>query len=214
MIEEVRRQLWATLPVKDSLLGLEVGGYQVMQPWERHLMRELATIAANRHGSVLEVGFGMGISAGFIMEQGCTHYTVIEPHPEIASRARQWASAQKVPAVVIEDTWQNAVPELRKYDGILFDTYPIDEEERELEQYQFVRPFLELAPQFLAPQGLFTYYSDETRDFRPAHLRLVLQHFNKIELNVVEGLDPPPECDYWHSDHMVVPCISDPRVTK
>jgi guanidinoacetate N-methyltransferase len=190
------------MPVVETVEEMTVGGWQVMQAWERPLMAALADIVCEGRGDVLEVGFGMGISATEIMNRGCATYTVIEAHPVIAEKARIWASAQPVRVEVIEGFWEDVVPALgRRFDAILFDTYPMSESERHKNHY----PFIEVASALLKPGGLLTYYSDETTDFRPDHLQLLLTHFDEVTLKKITGLEPYPDCEYWREDHMVVP---------
>jgi guanidinoacetate N-methyltransferase len=199
---------WRSKPVGlDPNGGLLIGSEQVMQYWERPLMRQLAAFATRRGGRVLEVGFGLGISASYVMEAGCEEYCVVEAHPVIAERARQWGKAQPVPVRVIEDFWQNAVGTIGRFDGVLFDTFPMNAEERSRNHF----PFLGQAPRLLNEGAYLTYYSDETRDFRPEHLRLILENYSCVELAVVDGLKVPAECRYWSSDHMGLPCLSQPR---
>jgi len=192
--------------------GLFVDSYQVMQRWEWPLMRALAAAACRTPGRVLEIGYGLGMSAEFITGFGCSEYVAIEAHPEVAKRAREWGTKQAMPVTIVEGFWQDVIGEgLGKFDGILFDTYPVNDGELAMEQYQFVESFMKRVPDLLSPNGYFTYYSDETRNIRPDHVRLMLQHFNRIELTIAEGLAPPSTCDYWADDHMVVPCLSSPR---
>lgn len=202
---------WKAGDVKYSEKGLYVGSHQVMQYWEDALMKELARGAASRGGSVLEVGFGLGISAGHVLAFGCDEYTVVEAHPEVAKRAREWGGRQSTKVNVIEGLWQDVVDGLNTYDGILFDTYPTNATEYSMPQHEFVRPFMDIVPGLLRPGGHFTYYSDETRDFRADHIKLILSRFNTARLTVVDGLQPPTDCDYWKSDHMVVPLLSSPK---
>ena len=89
-------------------------------------MRRLAEYATRNRGRVLEIGFGLGISASEIMSLGCDEYVVIEAHPEVAERARQWGRAQATPVSVVEDFWQNSLDRVGRFDGILFDTYPVN----------------------------------------------------------------------------------------
>jgi guanidinoacetate N-methyltransferase len=190
--------------------GLNIGKHQVMQYWERPIMRQLALFATRRKGRVLEIGFGLGISANYIMDFGCDEYCVIEAHPAIAEKARTWGKQQSVPVTVIEDFWQNAICCLGRFDGILFDTFPLRTEERSKNHF----PFLPIAKTVLSKSGCLAYYSDETRSFRPDHLKIILDNFNNVEFCVIESLEVPRTCEYWSADHMVIPCVSSPRINK
>ena len=193
---------WVQLPAVYTDLELTIGNWQVMQAWERPLMQILANAVASSHGDVLEVGFGMGLSAQAIIDSGCRSYTVIEAHPVVAEAARAWARRQAVPARVIEGFWQDVVPSLGPdFDGILFDTYPLTAAERHCNHY----PFIPIAPRLLRGDGVLTYYSDETLDFRSEHLALLLNNFADIRLLRVDGLQPFDGCEYWTTSHMVVP---------
>lgn len=192
---------WHTKELTYTPDGLEIGGMQVMQYWERPLMNRLAELVTAGDGDVLEVGFGLGISAGAIMDCGCRSYTVIEAHPQVADTARRWGASYDTPVNVIEGYWQDVIGSLDTYDGILFDTYPLSEDERSRNHY----PFIPIASSLLKPGGRFTYYSDETVDFRADHLSLLLRHFSRVELIKVDGLSMPSDCDYWQNDHMVIP---------
>ena len=198
---------WKNRPVSFTAVGLDVGTEQVMQYWERPLMRQLALYATRRGGRVLEIGFGLGISADYIMEFGCDSYCVVEAHPAIAERARDWGRRQAVPVTVVEDFWQNVMDTLGTFDGVLFDTYPVDSDAAA----NSYRSFLPVAHKVLCADGALTYYSEETRAFSAAHLALILEHFNHIEFTVVEDLQVPGDCRYWKHDHMVAPCLSRPR---
>jgi len=125
------RNQWRDVAVERTESNLLMGDWQVMQDWERPLMAHMATAATSPHGDLLEVGFGMGISASMLVAGGCRSYTVIEAHPGIADHARSWAAEQSVSCHVIEGFWQDVVPSLEtRYDSILFDTYPMTEKER------------------------------------------------------------------------------------
>ena len=181
---------------------LLIGGWQVMQAWERPLMQTMAQEVAASRGDVLEIGYGMGMSARMIAEHGCSSYTVIEAHPTVAENARRWADTQAMPCEVLEGAWQALVPELTdRYDGILFDTYPLTVHERGKNHF----PFIPLAPSLLRTGGVLVHYSDETTEFRTEHLALLLAEFDEVKLIKVSGLEPGANCEYWGQQHMVVP---------
>ena len=202
------RDEWRSYPVQLTADELLIGGHQVMQTWERPLMRALAERVTSGGGRILEVGFGMGISAHEIIDCGCEFYEVIEPHPEIARNARQWAAEQPVPVTVHEGFWQDVVGSLEPvYDGILFDTFPLSEAEAGSNHFEFIP----VAGRLLRPSGLFGLYSDESLNFRTEHLRLLLESFDEVTFVRVDGLEPPPDCEYWRSGTMVLPFASRPR---
>lgn len=193
---------WQDMPVELTESELRIGGWQVMQAWEEPLMEVLAREVTSQGGDILEVGFGMGISASKIVAHGCSSYTVIEMHPVVAEAARKWASAQDVPCTVIEGAWQDVVPSLEtQYAGILFDTYPLSAEERGRNHF----PFIPFAPSLLQQNGLFVCYSDDTVDFRSEHLKLLLDHFDEVKLIKVSELEPVEGCEYWADNHMIIP---------
>jgi protein-L-isoaspartate O-methyltransferase len=100
------------------------GQYQVMMEWERPYMQ--ACINALRPtGDVLEVGFGCGYSATYIQTHRPRSHTIIEYHPVVAERARAWA-LDCPGVIIIEDTWQHALPSLGNFDCIFFDDYPLE----------------------------------------------------------------------------------------
>jgi spermidine synthase len=200
---------WRATTLTYDADGLSADSLQVMQYWEQPLMERLAQYATRNRGRVLEIGFGLGISAQEIIKCGCDEYVVVEAHPEIAKQARAWGHRQSVPVTVVEDFWQNVLQDLGRFDGILFDTYLINDDPRSNNYYRF----LPVAHHLLAPIGGITYYTEDTREFRAEHMALLLRHFDLIELSVVDKLAPPLTCRYWKHDHMVVPYVRSPRKT-
>jgi predicted methyltransferase len=194
---------WANLPVELTDDQLVIGGWQVMQAWETPLMDVMAKEVTAKEGHILEVGFGMGISANHIINYGCDSYTVIEAHPAVAEMARAWAKQQTVLCTVIEGPWQDIVPTISPmaFDGILFDTYPFTESERGQNHFAFIPQ----VPSLLCAEGIFVCYSDETTAFRSEHLRLLLDAFDEVRLIKVSDLQPGDDCEYWSESHMVVP---------
>lgn len=107
---------------------LKDGKFQVMMQWEKPYM-EACIDALSPFGDVLEIGFGLGYSAERIQSYLPKSHTIIEFHPQVAERARQWA--KKHPHVtIIEDTWQNALSTLGVFDCIFFDDYPLESEQQ------------------------------------------------------------------------------------
>ncbi|MGV1046949.1 MAG: class I SAM-dependent methyltransferase [Solirubrobacterales bacterium] len=193
---------WADMPASFSTDELEIGGWQVMQRWELPLMKVLAEAVTAVEGDVLEIGFGMGICANEIARKGCRTYAVIEAHPVVAEAAREWGAKQSFPVSVHEGLWQDVVPTLtEKYDGIVFDTFPLAPEERGRNHFAFIP----IATELLNPSGVLTLYSDETAEFRGEHLSLLLNAFPEVRLVKVEGLRPPEDCEYWKHTSMVIP---------
>ena len=200
-----------------------IGDQEVMAAWERPYMKVLAAIAcrlpytqlpANRRaGKVLEVGFGMGISADYIQKHKPQEHVIIEAHPEVYAKAVEWAREQRQKAAarwekppnihVIHGFWEDVVPKLRSnyFTGILFDTYPLSFKEVHRNHY----PFIPHAHRILATDGVFTYYSDEIDTLSRRHQK-ALQEAGFIWIGGEPvRVKPPKECKYWKHQMVVAP---------
>ena len=98
------------------------GNFEVMMDWEDLLMSASAAYVCQNGGDILEIGFGMGISAGYIQSHSINSHTIIENHPEIIFRAQAWASG-KSNVTVITGSWYEVKDNLSTYDGLFYDTF-------------------------------------------------------------------------------------------
>lgn len=94
----------------------------VMHEWERPLMAADAKQLCKNGGSILNIGYGMGIIDGYIKSYNPIKHTIIEIHPKIAENAKAAGYEQ----VLIGD-WIKVVEDLdEKFDAIYFDTFCFD----------------------------------------------------------------------------------------
>jgi guanidinoacetate N-methyltransferase len=204
-IAALKGKTWKELNAEFSDNHLIIGGMVVMSRWEENYMRELAEIATSNGGDILEVGFGMGISASFVEKHDITSHTIIEAHPKVFEKAREWEETlpHKKRIKLLEGLWQDLVGDLpaNNYDGILFDTYPVTKEEIHRNHF----PFFKHAYRLLKPGGVFTYYSDEKEGLSDEHLTLLREAgFTKIKKHLCE-FNPPEDCEYWDHKYIIVP---------
>ena len=186
---------------------LLIEGQQVMQDWEHPLMRKLAENACESKGDILEVGFGMGISASYVQDCGVRSHTIIEINKGVAERFEKWRAERPGSDIRLAfGVWQDVIDGLGQFDGILYDTYPTNEEE-------FVKTlgpkvvtlaanFFPAAAAHLRPGGVFSYYTNEIDSLSRAHQRLLLEHFSSFKVELVRDLQPPADCTYWWADRM------------
>lgn len=96
------------------------------------------------------------------MENGVTHYYIIEAHPEVYKKLvkfkEYWDTVKGAPKVVpIFGQWKDAINVLRqdevRLDGILYDVYPNNPSEQHLHQFLFALK----AWKFLKEGGRFVY---------------------------------------------------------
>jgi protein arginine N-methyltransferase 2 len=95
---------------------------EVMMSWEDTLMSASAAYVCQGGGDILEVGFGMGISAGYMHSHSISSHTIIENHPEIIPKAQAWASGRSN-VTIITSSWYDVKDSLSTYDGVFYDTY-------------------------------------------------------------------------------------------
>ena len=159
--------------------------YQVMMSWEDDLMREHANYVCTNGGDILEIGFGMGISAGYIQANNPNSHTIIENHPDIIPKALEWA-ADKPNVTIVQKSWYDALPELTTYDGVFFDTYG----DRDLFRFE------EALPGLVKPGGLATWWNikDSAESI-----------FNFDGITYQEIAITPPENSYFNSSVYYLP---------
>lgn len=102
------------------------GKFQVMMEWEKPYMHACIN-ALKPQGDVLEVGFGLGYAAQKIQSYHPKSHTIIEYHPEVLKKAREWAKTRPN-VTIVAGTWQEMLPTLGVFDSIFFDDYPLQSE--------------------------------------------------------------------------------------
>ena len=95
---------------------------EVMMDWEHSLMSASAAYICENGGDILEIGFGMGISAGYIQSHSISSHTIIENHPQIITKAQEWAS-EKSNVTIVTGSWYDVKNNLSTYNGLFYDTY-------------------------------------------------------------------------------------------
>jgi hypothetical protein len=121
---------------------------QVMMEWEDPLMAESAKYVCQNGGDILEIGFGMGISAGYIQSYSINTHTIIENHPEVILRAQKWA-LDKPNVTIINQSWYKALNNLSTYDGLFYDTFNDDD----------MTYFSSSLSQLIKPGGVATWWN-------------------------------------------------------
>lgn len=201
------RNDWKQAKAEFSEHSLHILGEPVMEDWEEPYMKDLANVACSRGGVVLELGFGMAISSGYIQQNNIERHIIIEANKDVAEKARRFAKNSRIQTILFEGLWEETIEQIDdcSLDGILFDTYPIQEEEL----YQNHFNFFPYAFRKLKKNGIFTYYSDEIYSFSDIHLRRLQEagfDFKNIK-STVSNVNPPASCSYWKANTILVPIV-------
>jgi hypothetical protein len=199
---------WTTSSATFNEHELLIEDQQVMQDWERPYMKAMADVVSATHGDVLEVGFGMGISASYIQATHVRSHTIIECNVDVMDRCRSWRREYLDRDIrLISGRWQDIVGDLGTFDSILFDTYPMSEtefDEHVLNDATYAAHFFSAAAMHLRPGGVLSYYSNETDSVSRAHQRALFQHFTEVSFRVIRSLRPPADCSYCWADSLVL----------
>ncbi len=208
---------WVNAPATYSFVDgqevLTIAGHPVMEGWEAGYMQELADIASSRGGDVLELGYGLGLSAKAIQSHPIKSYTVIEANKDVVQKRAQGdleEAIAKGSARILSGLWEKVIPTLpdESFDGILFDTYPLTEEDIHGNHF----PFFAEAYRILRTNSIFTYYSDvatEEEFLRINVPRLVQAGFKRENISCrICKVQPPADCKYWKDQTIIVPVIT------
>ena len=189
---------------KFTINSLYIGRRHIMDLWEDKYMKMLAAIVTKNGGNILEIGYGLGLSAGYIQnKRNVKKHVVVECHPEVIKKCRERHKYEIANGsmLVIKGFWQKKLKNMpdESFDGILFDPYPLKGDIR----YNFPKE----AYRLLKKGGILTYYSDEPHRYSKKHMRLLKDAgFKKIEYKIC-NVNPPIDCDYYDYNTIIAPIV-------
>lgn len=187
----------------------ELEAQEIMEDWQIPLMKAMAKAIAEAGGDILEIGFGRGISAEMIMDYSINSYTAIECNDDVVKTYfkpfKNKHTNKKVS--LVHGLWQDTIDSVGEFDGILFHTYPLNDDE--YMQYvnasiTFAEHFFEHASKHLKLGGSFTYFSNEIDSLSREHQQALLKHFSSFNISKIPLEMPNDVMDTWWANSIVV----------
>lgn len=141
-------------------------------------------IITQNGGDILEIGFGMGISANSIISKNISSYTCVEINDYIFQNAQSWSNG-KNNVSIIQDSWENfLITTTNKYDAVYCDFMNWEEYEE----------FYEKSKNVLKTNGIISTYGAGI-------------YFGDSNMNIVEDIPAPSIHDsdftYEISDRLI-----------
>lgn len=180
----------------------------IMEDWQTPIMKQMAAYATDSHGDLLEIGFGLGVSASFVQEQGVKSHTIIEMNgPCIENHFTPWRAKYPNSDIRLHHArWQDALSKLGKFDGVLFHAFPMNEEEfveYVLNSVTFAEHAFEPMAKHLRKGGVFTYLTTEIDSLSRRHQRALLKYFSEVTYRPIQLSVPNDTIDTWWAQSMI-----------
>jgi guanidinoacetate N-methyltransferase len=200
-----QREDWISSAANYSADGkLSILGLPVMEEWERPYMEQLAKVATSNGGTVLELGYGMGISANYIQEHVINKHIVVEANAEVFNKLKEFSQTSEREVEPLLGFWQDVVVTIPdgSIDGILFDVFAITKGELGVAALSFFKD----AYRLLKKGGVLTFYMNRD-EFLPHHFDFLHSAgFEDIRQEKC-SVNPPEECEYCNASELAVPII-------
>lgn len=215
---------------------LRINDLPVMESWEKPYMRELGNRASERGGRVLEIGFGLALSATRVQENPqVTEHVIIEANADVYEKLVAWAKTEndtcgRPHVTPMLGLWKDVIPGLVKsgevFDGILYDPYPQNVVEQHVHQFLFIRqawPLLKTGGRLvycnLTSLGVLrSQYASWEDVWNETQLPYITDRLSGLSTN--EGLRwdvfhfdeamirQRKQCEYYSHDSALVPVLS------
>lgn len=200
--------------------ALVIQGHPVMERWETPYMDMFARMVASGGGRILECGFGMGISANAIQRYSPDEHVIIEYNGDVFERLKRFADKADNRVTPLHGTASAIAGTLdpASFDGIFYDTYPLNAEEQHSHQFAFIREAYPL----LKTGGTLTYcnltstgvlrgrYDSWEALFAETQVPHLLDAgvpASDIKGLLVFNVSPPPTCQYFQHPSAMIPLI-------
>lgn len=162
--------------------SLRIGDDYVMHEWERPLIRRLVEdLKLTPDDRLLEIGFGMGISASILQEFGPVSHTIIEPHPQVLAQAERWKCSRTNIELHL-GYWQQLEPATQRYSAIFFDPFADDMAAVDDENLRF----LKFAAQSLLTEGGRLALFCIRPLLPPEYQRVMFEHYRRVCISSVQ----------------------------
>ncbi|MEC4814844.1 MAG: class I SAM-dependent methyltransferase [Scytonema sp. PMC 1069.18] len=202
----------------DEKLAIE--GHPVMERWETPYMKAFAELVTRNGGHILECGFGLGISANAIQSYHPEEHTIIEANEDVFKRLiefQQTAAHKVTPILGLACEVLESFNE-PKFDGIFYDTYPLNADEQHTHQFTFIKKSYPL----LKKGGILTYcnltstgvlknkYDSWKKLFNETQLPHLLEAGvpeNDIKGIIIFKVSPPSDCLYFQHKTAMIPIL-------
>ncbi len=203
----------------DEKLAIE--GHPVMERWETPYMEAFAALVTrNGVGRILECGFGLGISASAIQSYSPEEHVIIEANQDVFQRLIdfQKSAADKVTPILGLACEALESFHDQSFDGIFYDTYPLNADEQHTHQFTFVKKAYPL----LKKGGVLTYcnltstgvlknrYDSWEALFTETQLPYLIEAGvpeNDVKGIIVFNVSPPADCLYFQHKTAMIPII-------
>ncbi|NEN99743.1 MAG: class I SAM-dependent methyltransferase [Moorea sp. SIO3I7] len=134
---------------------LVIEGHPVMERWETPYMGAFAALVTRHGGRILECGFGLGISAHAIQSYAPEEHVIIEANDDVFKRLIDFqnSAVNKVTPILglacdVLESFSD-----QSFDGIFYDTYPLNADEQHTHQFPFIKKVYPL----LKKGGILSY---------------------------------------------------------
>ena len=147
---------WLSSPAQYDDVGLRIGCHSVVEHWEQPAQEALAgTVCRPNAQKILEIGYGLGLSAKFVNSLKPNTHVIVEAHPQVVIKA-----IEEMPSstLIFSALWEKIVPLLNGefFDGIIYDAYPMMSDAFDgssLSTFRYVEPFLYEGSRLLRNRG-------------------------------------------------------------